>query len=137
MEMPNSPSDETLKRVRSSISEEELRSQVERICRSDTFDGLANLQRVLRYLVKGAIDGRAPSATDIARGALGNRHPIRGPAHLRQEMKTLRPKLAEYYKNEAKDDDIWLDIPERQYNVFWKHSPKTLLGVTEFRDRKR
>src|ERR1039458_9998711 len=94
MEMPNSPSDETLKRVRSSISEEELRSQVERICRSDTFDGLANLQRVLRYLVKGAIDGRAPSATDIARGALGNRHPIRGPAHLRQEMnRSLRSEV--------------------------------------------
>jgi hypothetical protein len=47
-------------------------------------------------------------------------------------MRALRPKLEEYYKEEAKDDDIWLDIPERQYNVFWKHSPKTLLGVTEF-----
>ena len=132
MDVQKAPSEEPLERVRSSISPEELRAQVERICRSDAFDGQTNCQKLLTYLVDRAIQRHIPTPREIAREALGRQRFERGASDVRVTMKTLREKLDEYYEKEAKDDDIWLDIPERQYNVFWKHSPKTLLGQTEF-----
>ncbi len=118
-------------RIRAGISADQVLGQTERICRSDAFDGQSNAQKVLRYLVTQALERRPVTAKEIALEALGKRDFNRYDSQPRQEVKTIREKLEEFYKTEAADDDIWLDIPKKQFDVFWRHSPKTKLGQTE------
>jgi len=127
-----SPADEVRERVRASIGSDDVLAQTDRICRSDAFDGLTNAQKVLRFLVARTIERRPTTAREIALEALGKEYFDRYDSQPRQEVATIRKKLEEFYKKEAKDDDIWLEIPPKQFDVFWRHSPKTLLGRTEF-----
>ena len=123
---------EARERIRATISTEEVLSQTERIIRSDAFDGQRNPQKVLSFLVGAAIKRRPIGPREIALEALGKRDYNRYDSQPRQETGKVRAGLEEFYKKEAKDGDLWIEIPEHQYDVFWRHSPKTLTGQTEF-----
>lgn len=119
------------RRVRVNIPPPEVDRQLERICKSKAFRGLDNAERILRYLVAETLEGRVPRPKDIALHGLGKENFDRGDSQVRKDTGKLRGKLNEYYLTEAKDDEIWFEVPERQYTVFWRHSPKTLLGQSE------
>ena len=84
------------------------------------------------FLVARAIKRRPPTPREIALEALGKAYFDRYDAQPRQEVEKIRKKLREFYGREAKENDIWIEIPPKQYDVFWRHSPKTLVGRTEF-----
>jgi hypothetical protein len=133
VDIPQAPLEDVLERVRGSISPEEVRAQVERICRSKAFENQGTSQKMLSYLTTSAIERHLPTPKQIAREVLGKKNfnpKIDGA--VRVAMTNLRRDLGEYYDTEADENDIFLDIPKRQYGVFWRHSPKTLLGQTEF-----
>ena len=96
------------------IPEAAILQQVETLCRSVTFENQGNPKKLLKYLVEQAIAGNTPRAGEIARFVFSS--PPDSPL-VRQEARKLRILFAQHYAT-AKEGEIRLDIPPKQYGVF-------------------
>jgi hypothetical protein len=98
-------------------------AQVERVLNSTTFRNCDVLRRLLRFLADTAIAGEADQLKEYTIGiALGkpSTYDPREDSAVRIQVGRLRQKLAEYYKEEGKNDPILIDVPKGQFNIKWE-----------------
>ena len=98
---------------------EQYLAQVERIANSSVLHGSESLCKLLRYLVRHALDhpGTAVKEYQIATEVFG-RSPDFDPqadSTVRVQVGRLRQKLAEYYSSEGIRDPILVDLPRGSY----------------------
>jgi len=102
----------------------DLGTQVERIIRSEEFRNSETLRKLLLYLADKAIAGEADTLKEyvVAIEALG-KPPTYDPQHnstVRIQVGRLRQKLAEYYRNDGKQDDLIVDLPRGRFRLICK-----------------
>lgn len=100
---------------------EETRAQVERILQSETFRNSEALRRLLRFLAEKSISGEADTLKEytIAVDALGKspNYDPRQDSVVRIQVGRLRQKLADYYRSEGKNDEIFMDLPKGHFRL--------------------
>ncbi|MBV9508517.1 MAG: hypothetical protein JO323_26310 [Acidobacteriia bacterium] len=103
-------------------------AQVERILASDSFRSSEGLRRLLKFLTDKTLAGEADRLKEYSVGVEGlGRAPSydtqRDPS-VRIQIGRLRQKLADYYRNEGKDDPVRLELPKGKFRlVFGAQSP--------------
>jgi hypothetical protein len=117
------------------IAPEDVRAELELICRSATFGRSKRLQQFLRYVCECTLRGEAAQIKEyaVARDIFD-----RGPDYLqhedsvvRRQAHSLRHKLQEYYAEEGRNDEIRIDLPVGHYvPVFQQFQPvNTAVGT--------
>ena len=100
-------------------SEEQYLAQVERIAGSHVLHGSESLCKLLRYLVRHALDhpGAAVKEYQIATEVFGRPSDFdpQSDSTVRVQVGRLRQKLAEYYSSEGARDPILVDLPRGSY----------------------
>jgi hypothetical protein len=101
------------------ITAEEKRMALGRVLDSRTFSRSEQLRAFLRYVCEAAFEGRAHDLNEYALGVsvLGRRAGY-SPAEdsgVRSRAYELRNKLASYYRDEAPDDPIQIEIDKGAY----------------------
>lgn len=106
------------------LAHEETQEQVDRILRSDTFRASAVLRKLFRFLADKALAGSADDLNEYAIGvdALGKpaSYDPRQDAIVRLHIGRLRQKLGDYYRNEGKDDPVFIDLPKGRFKLIWE-----------------
>lgn len=101
------------------LSDEEMRAQLEKVMRSDTFSSTITLQRLLRYIGEKTIGGLSGEIKEyvIGREVLGRSADFdpKADTTVRVYAHRLREKVEAYYRNEGAEDDILLEIPKGHY----------------------
>ena len=101
------------------IPKADIEKQLEKLLRSETFEGKRSEKRLLTHLVRESFAGNTARlrVADITR-ALFRRYD-RGDSRVRGDTGRLRDYLDAYYASpEAKPGEIRFTIPERQYVVY-------------------
>jgi hypothetical protein len=101
--------------------ESALQSQVDRILHSDELRTSEVLRRLLKFLADKSVSGEADQLKEyvVAIDGLGKHHSY-DPRHnsaVRIQVGRLRQKLAEYYRNEGKDDEFVIDLPKGRFKL--------------------
>lgn len=113
--------------MRTPVSHEETTyAQVERVLNSTTFRNSEVLRRLLRFLAEKSIAGEADQLKEYTIGiALGKpeSYDPRQDSVVRIQVGRLRQKLADYYKDEGKNDAIVLDLPKGHFHIKWELRP--------------
>ncbi len=106
------------------MGEGEVSAQVERILRSEAFRNAEALRRLLRFLAEKSLSGEAEQLKEYTIGidALGKpaTYDPRQDSVVRIQVSRLRQKLAEYYRDEGRDDPIVLDLPKGRFKLSWE-----------------
>jgi hypothetical protein len=107
--------------LETSAASELLRGQIRRIVRSEEFRNSEVLRRLLLYLADCAVSGEADNLKEyvIAIEGLGKPSSY-DPQHnsaVRIQVGRLRQKLAEYYRNEGKDDPLIVHLPKGRFRL--------------------
>lgn len=106
------------------IGEGEVQAQVERILRSEQFRNAEALRRLLRFLAEKSLSGEADQLKEYTIGidALGKpaTYDPRQDSVVRIQVSRLRQKLAEYYRDEGREDPIVLDLPKGRFKLSWE-----------------
>lgn len=93
-------------------SEQEVRSELERILQSPLFTQSGRLGRFLRFTVDTALSGNSDSLKEYVIGTeVYDRKPPYHPSQdsiVRTEARRLRSKLKDYYEEEGKDDPVFI-----------------------------
>jgi hypothetical protein len=114
--------------INAPISKEELiYAQVERVLTSTTFRNCDVLRRLFRFLAEKSITGEADQLKEYTIGiALGkpSSYDPREDSVVRIQVGRLRQKLAEYYKEEGKNNPIVIELPKGHFNVRWEVRPQ-------------
>ena len=101
------------------VSEEEKRQALERVLSSRTFSRSDQLRSFLRYVCQAEFDGRAQELNEYVLGvSVLGRSADYSPAEdscVRSRAYELRNKLKSYYRLEAPDDPIQIDIRKGAY----------------------
>ncbi len=125
------------------LSHEDCLSQVDCILRSETFRGSGVLRRLLKFLADKYVSGDAEQLKEytVAVEALG-RATTYDPRHdsaVRIQASRLRQKLAEYYRNEAKDDPIVIDLPKGHFKLTFelRHVAEASVSRRAFQGKKQ
>jgi hypothetical protein len=94
--------------------------QLEKVLRSQTFQGSENLISLLNYLVRDVLSNPDVHLKEytIARG---NDFDPRTDSVVRVQAKRLRTKLQEYYETEGKSDKILIELPKGHYKVAFSY----------------
>lgn len=104
---------------------EEKFEQLERVLRSQTFQGSENLISLLNYLVRDVLSNpdvhlkEYTIATEVF--GRGNDFDPRTDSVVRVQAKRLRTKLQEYYETEGKSDKILIELPKGHYKVAFSY----------------
>jgi hypothetical protein len=103
----------------SEIADDEKRQALARVLESRTFSRSDQLRAFLRYVCEAAFEGRAHELNEYALGVsvLGRREGY-SPAEdssVRSRAYELRNKLKSYYRDEAPDDPIQIEIEKGAY----------------------
>ncbi|MDE3167309.1 MAG: hypothetical protein KGN36_16020 [Acidobacteriota bacterium] len=103
-----------------------VRSQVERILQSKSFEGSAVHRRLLQFLADHALAGDAAQLKEytLAVDALG-RPTTYAPRHesvVRIQVGRLRSKLTEYYQAEGLQDPIRISLPKGGFQLFFEEA---------------
>jgi hypothetical protein len=101
------------------VSDEEKRSALARVLESRTFSRSDQLRAFLRYVCEAELEGRAHQLNEYALGVsvLGRREGY-SPAEdsgVRSRAYELRNKLKSYYRDEAPEDPIQIEIEKGAY----------------------
>jgi serine/threonine-protein kinase len=118
--MPPSP-----KHSLATVSEGEIREQLQRVLASPGFSRAPRMRRFLTFVVEGVIAGHG-KAENLKECVIGvavfdrdaDYDPKADPV-VRVEARRLRAKLEEYYTGLGKDDAIRLEIPKGSYVPLW------------------
>jgi len=105
------------------LDQSAIRSELDRVLHSRSFEGSDTHRRLLQYLAERAIAGDTESLKEytVAVEALG-RPATYDPRHesvVRLQVARLRNKLAEYYQGEGKNALIRLNLPKGGFRVFF------------------
>jgi len=104
---------------------EEKIEQLEKVVRSQTFQGSENLIALLNYLVQDALASpelhlkEYTIATEVF--GRGSDFDPRTDSVVRVQAKRLRTKLQEYYDTEGKLDRVLIDLPKGHYKVVFSY----------------
>ena len=102
-----------------SVSEDDVRSQLDRVLGSDLFASSRQPSKLLRYLVEETLAGRGEQleAHSIAVDGLDKRQSFDPTIDtiVRSTLRRLRQRLEKYYNNAGKDDPVEIRIPVRSY----------------------
>jgi hypothetical protein len=112
------------------VEDKALQSQVERILHSDEFRTSEVLRRLLKFLAEKTAAGEADQLKEYAVAIDGlGKHPSYDPRQnsaVRIQVGRLRQKLAEYYRNEGKHDDIVVDLPKGRFKLTYEQRCTTV-----------
>ena len=107
--------------METTAANELLRAEIERIVRSEEFRNSEVLRRLLLYLADRAVAGEADNLKEyiVAIEGLGKPSSY-DPQHnsaVRIQVGRLRQKLAEYYRNEGKNDPLIVHLPKGRFRL--------------------
>ncbi|MGA3223977.1 MAG: hypothetical protein ABSC65_09465 [Acidobacteriaceae bacterium] len=112
------------------VEDKALQSQVERILHSDEFRTSEVLRRLFKFLAEKTVAGEADHLKEYAVAIDGlGKHPSYDPRQnsaVRIQVGRLRQKLAEYYRNEGKHDDIVVDLPKGRFKLTYEQRCTTV-----------
>jgi serine/threonine-protein kinase len=98
-----------------------IRSQVDRILRSDGFAQAAMLRRLLQYLTEKALQGVDSHVKEYGIGVdvfdRGSDFDPRTDTIVRAQVRRLRAKLVDYYGREGAGDPIVVRVPKGRYTI--------------------
>lgn len=101
-----------------------VNAQIERILHSETFRNAEALRRLLRFLAEKSLSGEADQLKEYTIGidALGKpaTYDPRQDSVVRIQVSRLRQKLADYYRDEGRDDPIVFDLPKGRFKLSWE-----------------
>lgn len=101
------------------LAAESMRTHLENILASPSFSGAWRQQRLLRFLVEAAIQGRTAELKEYSLGVevfdKGEGFDPRLDPIVRVEVSRLRTRLKRYYEAEGKDDPIRIVLPRGSY----------------------
>jgi hypothetical protein len=104
--------------------QEEPRAEIDRILQSETFRSSTVLRRLLRFLADKAFSGEADQLNEYAIGvdSLGkpSTYDPRQDATVRLNVGRIRQKLAEYYRDEGKDNPVFIELPKGRFKLRWE-----------------
>ncbi len=100
---------------------DEIQSCVDRILQGGTFRNAPSSRRLLKYLVDHSLAGDADQLKEYTIGVdafhkTGDYDP-RLDSTVRIQIGRLRQKLAEYYREEGKDDELVVDLPKGRFTL--------------------
>jgi len=109
--------------------------QVQRILHSEQFRNSEVLRRLLSFLAEKVISGEADQLKEysVAVDGLGKATTY-DPQHnsaVRIQMGRLRQRLAEYYRNEGKDDPILIDLPKGRFRLTFEQRSTPAFPIEE------
>jgi hypothetical protein len=100
---------------------EEIQSCVDRILQGGTFRNAPSSRRLLKYLVDHSLAGDADQLKEYTIGVDSFNKPgdydPRLDSTVRIQIGRLRQKLAEYYREEGKDDELIVDLPKGRFSL--------------------
>jgi hypothetical protein len=103
------------------VEESTLVLQVERILHSEEFRNCEVLRRLLKFLAEKSASGEADQLKEysVAIDGLGkpSSYDPRQNSAVRIQVGRLRQKLAEYYRNEGRDDEFTVDLPKGRFRL--------------------
>ncbi|MCC7175369.1 MAG: hypothetical protein IT159_09245 [Bryobacterales bacterium] len=106
------------------VREGAVPAQVERILQSEAFRNAETLRRLLRFLADQSLSGKADQLKEYTVGidALGKpaTYDPRQDSVVRIQVGRLRQKLAEYYREEGREDPVVLDLPKGRFKLAWR-----------------
>lgn len=112
---------------------EEKVEQLEKVLRSQTFQGSENLISLLNYLVRDVLSNpdvhlkEYTIATEVF--GRGNDFDPRTDSVVRVQAKRLRTKLQEYYETEGKSDRILIELPKGHYKVVFSYLQQSDVAI--------
>ena len=100
---------------------DEIQSCVDRILQGGTFRNAPSSRRLLKYLVDHSLAGDADQLKEYTIGVDSFHKPgdydPRLDSTVRIQIGRLRQKLAEYYREEGKDDQLIVDLPKGRFSL--------------------
>ena len=100
---------------------DEIQSCVDRILQGGTFRNAPSSRRLLKYLVDHSLAGDADQLKEYTIGVDSFNKPgdydPRLDSTVRIQIGRLRQKLAEYYREEGKDDQLIVDLPKGRFSL--------------------
>jgi hypothetical protein len=100
---------------------DEIQSCVDRILQGGTFRNAPSSRRLLKYLVDRSLAGDADQLKEYTIGVDSFHKPgdydPRLDSTVRIQIGRLRQKLAEYYREEGKDDQLIIDLPKGRFSL--------------------
>jgi TolB-like protein/tetratricopeptide (TPR) repeat protein len=103
------------------LDAEAVRTQLERILASDAFSNAPILSQFLRYVVERWIGGGESPLKEYTIGVevfhRGGTFDPCADTIVRVHARNLRARLANYYKNEGRDDPVRITMPKGHYRV--------------------
>jgi hypothetical protein len=103
------------------VKDDLTQAQIERILQSETFRNSDVLRRLLRFLAEKSIAGEGEQLKEYSIGidALGkpSDYDPRQDSVVRIQVGRLRQKLADYYRNEGKDDPVAVELPKGRFKL--------------------
>jgi len=112
----------------STVTELEVRQQLDRILNSKTFQQVQRLKRFVSFVVLETKDGRGDQLKEFVVGVQvfdkeSSFDPRNDPI-VRVQARRLRTRLATYYLEEGQNDDVLIELPKGGYAaVFKKRGP--------------
>jgi hypothetical protein len=111
----------------------ELSDLVERVLQSETFRNAPSSRRLLKYLAERSAAGDADQLKEYAIGVdafgKGADYNPRQDSTVRIQIGRLRQKLAEYYREEGKNDATVIDLPKGRFSLTWELRGAALNGA--------
>ncbi len=112
------------------ITNEEKRTQLERILRGQTLHGAENLRAFLAYVVEKSVEQQEHLLKEyvIATEVFGRRsgYDSKVDSVVRVQAGRLRAKLLAYYTTEGKDDPVIIELPKGQYVPVFSYAQKAV-----------
>ncbi len=113
----------------SSTPQHDVRAQLGRILASQGFVRSGRLSSFLRFVVEQTLEGHSARLKEYTVGieiyARGESYDPQSESIVRVEASRLRQKLADYYRNEGRNDSILIELPQRTYvPVFRRRDPE-------------
>jgi hypothetical protein len=110
---------------------ETVQNSVERILQSASFRNAPSSRRLLKYLADHSAAGDADQLKEYTIGVDAFGKPAdydpRQDSTVRIQIGRLRQKLAEYYREEGKDDPLVLDLPKGRFSLACGHRPTEVI----------
>jgi hypothetical protein len=126
------------------VTAESVRSQVERLVNSKTFETSEVHRRLLQYLTEKALNGEADRLKEYTIGleAFGKpqTYDPRQDSIVRLQIGRLRQKLSAYYESEANGDNVLVSLPKGAFKLNFEvvpAAPETLPVALPPRPRPR
>jgi len=127
-------------RNQNSAPSDMVRSELEKILRTERFIRSENLSRLLRFIVEHALKGQSDSVKEYYIGTevfgRGSSFDSKTDTIVRVQARNLRSRLHDYYEQEGRDDLIVIEIPKGAYVPVFHNCTDKLLGPTPAPPRK-